>query len=377
MAIRIVFGYRAVLCVIAATTVGGCAASGRAADGSGGGGASADAEAGDSSSAGTGGGWDGGVIEAGLGDADPDGSCDYIVEQGKRTPLSLYIMYDKSSSMVGGKWDSAKAGMQAFLEDPKSDGIIVAFNLFPRDPDSTPACDQLAYKTPKVAYGALPGNAAPILTLLDSSTPDGTGTPIYPALGGALLAARDVAKPGESSAVLLVTDGEPQGPASTCAGVDPNDPQVIADMAATAASWPLPVYTYVIGLPGANQTFANQVAAAGKGEAILVGSTDVQLEFQQALATVLGQALPCEFVIPDKVDQGEIDPGNVNVIYTPGGSTDFQYLYQDATCSSGGWHYDDASPPTRIILCPSTCEQLKQDLGGTVQIMLGCKTVVK
>jgi hypothetical protein len=375
---------RSLFWFVAAAELGlmGPACAATQADESGGGAAGTSDAASEPSTGGSGGMLEGGILDTGLGDANPDGACDYIVEQGTRTPLSLYIMYDKSASMVGGKWESAKAGMQAFLEDPKSTGIMVAFNLFPRDPDGTPECDAKAYKTARVDYGPLPQNATAILALLDGETPDGTGTPIYPALGGAILAARDVAKPGASSAVLLVTDGEPQGPASLCAGVDPEDPQAIADLASTAAGWNPPVHTYVIGLPGANQSFANLVAAAGSGVAILVGSNDVQTEFQKALASVLGKALPCEFEIPEKVDKGEIDPTNVNVLYTPGGNSQFEYLYgvpdpSSPDCSQGDWYYDDPAHPTRIILCPGTCSTLKEDLEGKLEIMLGCKTMVK
>jgi hypothetical protein len=318
-----------------------------------------------------------GVFESGLGDAPRDASCAYIVEEGNRTPLSLYVMFDKSSSMQGTKWEGGKAGLQVFLEDPASAGIRVAFNLFPRTPDSVPACDQNAYKEPRVPYDVLPPNAQPIVDLLDGELPDGFGTPIYPALGGALLKALAEAKAGESAAVLLVTDGEPQGPASTCAGLDPEDTQVIAGIAAQAASMNPPVFTYVIGLPGANQAFASAVAAAGKGTAILVGSGDVGKEFQAALAAVLGTALPCEFFIPDKVAQGEIDPNNVNVIYTPGGGGSFETLPRSDDCDPPGWTYDDPQQPDRIVLCPQTCASIKADLEGKMEIMLGCATVVK
>ena len=342
----------------------------------GGGGLDASSETG--GAGGSGGIGDAAIFDTSFGDSiDPDAACDYIVENGNLTPLSLYIAYDKSSSMLGTKWDGGLAGLQAFLNDPKSAGIKVAFNLFPRAPDSTPPCDQFAYKEPKIPYDSLPQNAAPILALLGSTTPDGTTTPIYPALGGAILKAIEVSAPGESSAVLLVTDGEPVGPSSQCAGVNPEDPQVIADIAAVGASKNPPVYTYVIGLPGANQAFANQVAAAGKGAAIFVGSSNVQVEFQQALAVILGKALPCEYLIPEKVDKGDVNPGNVNVLFTPGGATSPETIPQTTDCSQGGWQYDNPAHPTRLILCPSTCEEIRADLEGKVEIMLGCKTVVK
>ena len=320
-----------------------------------------------------------GLLDTSLGDAPADASCVYLVDEGIRTPLNLYIMFDKSSSMVGTKWDSAKLGLAAFLNDPKSATVRVALNFFPRPPDSTPVCDQMAYKEPRVPFGELPQNAGALIDALDAESPDGFGTPTYPALGGAILAAIDVTATGESAAVLLVTDGEPQGPATSCGGVNPEDPVEIAKLAANGAAYHPPVTTYVIGLPGASQAVANQIAAAGgSGAAILVAASNVQQAFQDALAKVRGQALPCEFEIPTEVEQGEVEPGNVNVLYTSPASTEPDTIPKSLdACASGGWVYDDDAAPTRITLCPGTCEQIRDDLDGTIEIMLGCKTVVK
>ena len=34
-------------------------------------------------------------------------------EQGISKPVNLYVMFDKSASMAGNKWESAKAGLGA------------------------------------------------------------------------------------------------------------------------------------------------------------------------------------------------------------------------------------------------------------------------
>jgi len=320
------------------------------------------------------------ALDTGPGDAPLDGACAYVTEQAIATPLNLYIMLDKSSTMLGDKWDAAKAGLDLFLGDPASAGIKVAINFFPRDPDSTPACDQAAYKEPKVAFAALPGNAPAILQAITDQSPNGVSTPIYPALGGAILKGIEIAKnqPGDTSAVLLVTDGEPQGPAALCGGVDPQDPQAIAALAAVGVQ--NKVLTFVVGLPGVNQTVANQIAAGGGSDAaIVVGTSNTKADFQLALAAVRGKALPCEYVIPTKVAGGEVSPANVNVLFTPGGSTTYETIPQTTKdkCDGGGWYYDDPDHPKVIVLCPSTCTQFKVDLSGKVDIMLGCKTVVK
>ncbi len=294
----------------------------------------------------------------GSGGYGPDGPCGLITEEAKTTPLNLYITFDKSSSMAGNKWTSAKAGLSAFVNDPASAGVTVALNFFPLD--NNPTCDQFAYKPPVVAFDLLPQNAGPVEKALEMTTPNGFLTPMYPALGGAILAAKDQSQknPGESAAVLLITDGQPQGPADSCAGVNPEDPKAIAALAKTGTMFG--IKTFVIGLPGVAQATANQIAlAGGSGAAILVGSIDVQSEFQVALAKVRGQAVPCEYDLPDKVTEGQIGIGYVNVLLTPK-SGETSVLPQNPGCAGAGWKYDDPTKPDHISFCPQSCDASRQ-----------------
>lgn len=308
----------------------------------------------------------------------PDSACGAVSEKGKAIPLSLYIAFDKSSSMVtGNKWDNAKAGLGAFVNDPVSAGTSVALNFFPLPEEST--CDQFKYQTPKVPFGDLPANAQPIQDAIAAETPNGFKTPIYPALGGAILACADTLqqKPNTACAVLLVTDGAPVGPGPVCGGVNPEDPAVIASLANTGVK-NFKVLTFVIGLPGIPQNVADQIAAGGGTDsAILVGDVNVQQEFQNALAKARGKALPCEFQLPDKVGSGEIDTSLVNVVLTPSSGGNGQTILQNADCAGGaGWYYDNPLAPTKIQLCASTCSAVRADLGASIDVLLGCKTEI-
>lgn len=345
-----------------------------------GGGATAGSGGGSTSSSESAGGsiFDGGPSDGGL---TPDTACAHITEKANATPLNLYIMFDKSSSMVGDKWTSAKKGLATFVKAPKSAGIRVGLRFFPRDPDAVPACDQKAYKDPTVPFGELPENADAIIAAIEAESPNGFSTPIYPALGGAILGGIEVAKnnPGEVAAVLLVTDGEPQGPAGQCAGVDPEDPAVIAELASIGAKFDPPVRTYVIGLPGVNQAVANQIASAGDSkEAILVANVNVEAEFEKALEKVLGKALPCEYLLSEQVVTGEVAPNKVNIQITSSasGSPESHVLPQNQACDGPGWTYDDPIEPSLIVLCPATCADIKADLTAKIDILLGCETEV-
>ncbi len=331
-----------------------------------------------------GGGGQGGVVfavDSGSGGTEPDAACAFYSEQATGKPVNLYIMYDKSVSMAGSKWTSAQLGMSAFLNDEASEGLRVAIRFFPRDADTTPVCDQYAYKDPTVDFGELPGHASNIETAISSETPDGFNTPMYPALGGALLEGIEVAQdnPDEASAVLLVTDGQPQGPAALCGGVDPEDPAVIAGLAATGANYNPPVATFVVGLPGVDQSTANQIAQAGGTEsAILVSANDVQEEFKQALLKVRGKAVPCEYALPQPVIDGEVGISLVNIELTTGeAGAEPEMLPYNPSCNGDGWSYDDPDAPTEIVLCPQTCTALKEDFGAAIKVVLGCNTIVK
>jgi len=332
--------------------------------------------------AGAGGSGEGGGLfeDAGVGGEGIDAACALYEIQGVQKPVNLYIMFDKSSSMVGTRWDSAKAGLGAFVNDPTTTDVRVALRFFPRTPDAVPACDQMAYKEPTVPYGALPAAGADIMAAMDGEQPDGFDTPIYPALGGAILKGIDVATaaPTEASAVLLVTDGVPQGPAPICAGVNPEDPGVIADLAATGAGYDPPVSTYVVGLPGVDQSFANLVAAAGGTDsAILVSADDIEAQFQQALLLVSGDALPCSYEIPEQVTSGELSLEQVNIEVTPGNGDDPYVIPRNDDCDGPGWRYDDPDQPTAILLCAASCQALKSDKQAFIRVVLGCASIIR
>ena len=350
-------------------------------------------DSGSSSSEGAGAGSSGGVEPDGgmLGDApvdmppDPDAACGLVTEEAVVVPLNLYIMMDKSSSMVGddptveSKWDSAKVGLTAFVNSARFAGVRVALRFFPRDADAVPACDQNAYKMPLVPFGPLPDNAGAIVDAIEAEKPDGLSTPIYPALGGALLQGIEMAQnnPGEASAVLLVTDGKPQGPATQCGGANPEDPAAIAALAAAGARYRPPVRTYVIGLPGVDQSIANQIAAAGGTDAaVLVASTNIAREFERALAKVTGEALPCELEVPAQVAGGQVAFNDVNVLFGLNGAPQ-DILPQSPGCDGPGWRYDNPAAPTALVLCPDSCNAARDADAAKIQILLGCETEIR
>jgi hypothetical protein len=71
-----------------------------------------------------------------------------------------------------------------------------------------------------------------------------------------------------------------------------------------------------------------------------------------------------------------VDLSRVNVDYTNGAGTKTRVL-QDAAkecAQASGWRY--SPDKTKIVLCGSTCEQVKNDPKAVIDIVLGCPSEV-
>ena len=107
---------------------------------------------------------------------------------------------------------------------------------------------------------------------------------------------------------------------------------------------------------------------------------NVQQQFQQALDDIRGQALGCEYAIPQPT-MGDRDYNTVNVEYSPGNGGDpitVPKVNSPAECPADGfaWYYDDNNNPNRILLCAGACGTVSADDMGTIDIVLGCATII-
>jgi len=271
-------------------------------------------------------------------------------------------------------------------------------------------CDVTMYATPVVPIAALPGNATgQAMTLANSltaHTPDGY-TPTGPALKGAVQYAQQYAgtHAGHKLAVVLVTDGLPLGftdyfdpntgiihygfPRTECS---PNDIPGIAAVAAAAAApagGKPGIPTFVIGVYSSAEGSSigdklNQIATGGgTAPAILVDtSQDVSAVLQTKLSEIRTKAIACDYQIPTS----GVSFDKVNVTFTTGGNdVPVGHSASDGTmgtaCDSrGGWYYDkdvknDGGTPSKITVCPATCQMFQSDLNGKVNVVLGCPTI--
>jgi hypothetical protein len=245
-------------------------------------------------------------------------------------------------------------------------------------------CESTMYANPTVPITALPNGTASVMGSLAARKPEGL-TPTAPALAGAIEHARARMKvnPARKVAVVLASDGFP----SACM---PNTIEAVADLARAGADGVPAVATFAIGVvspsekDSATANLGSVAIAGGTTRAFVINTAaDVTHDFQDALTAIRSSALACEFKLPNP-PVGTLDYTRVNVQLTRGdGSAEtIPNVANKAACdpARGGWYYDvDASgggQPTTIVTCGATCDRLRAEVRGQVDIVLGCRTVV-
>jgi hypothetical protein len=101
--------------------------------------------------------------------------------------------------------------------------------------------------------------------------------------------------------------------------------------------------------------------------------------FDALARSVIGASrLDCAWAIPDAPAGQTFAVGQVNVQYTAAGTSAPESIYYvespDQCGAQGGWYYDDNGSPSRLLVCPSTCERLQADGRGKLDVLFGCET---
>lgn len=272
------------------------------------------------------------------------------------------------------KWQPVVRATKSFFTDASSSGIHASLTFFPARSDR---CDAERYLEPDVAMTPLPSTT--FADAIDAITPadaDGWrgGTPTLAVLTGTFdfLAQRAQVDPDGAYAVVLVTDGHPQG----CSD-DEDDIARVAER--IAAERPVP--TYVIGVanpPGGPDTIGNLnllAEAGGTERALIIPTGDPEATTRELRATIEGirsETRVCVAAIPENPGGEPLDVNRVNVTLSSAtGSTPLGY---DAACSEPhAWRFDDAANPRNIVLCEGTCAELRADLTLTLTVEFGCE----
>jgi hypothetical protein len=377
------------------------------ASGGGGGAAGAGASGGGAGVGGTGAGGTGIIVgpgtDSGIG-ANDSGGCASSTIKAEIIPANMLFVIDRSGSMNcnlppitsssdceakpdradpmrPSKWEIIRDALKsAFASLPPTASAGISY--FSND-------DECGVQSmPSVAVKAI--DAAQVAALsasLDAMKPAG-GTPI---VGATILGYRhlhqQLSLPGSDFLVLLTDGSESCTPADVAGLVSTQVPNAFS----------VGIRTFSIGVPGseAARGLLSQIAFAGGTAATatcdhsggkdvgdchfdMTTSQDFAGDLRKALATITGKALTCTFDVPAGPAGVPVDRNRVNVNFTPGGGVATPILQDNTTaCDQGadGWQYADND--SKIVLCGPICAKVKTDPSARIDIVLGCRTVIK
>ena len=114
-----------------------------------------------------------------------------------------------------------------------------------------------------------------------------------------------------------------------------------------------------------------------RGQKLSICAEDWSALFAQLEEAIVSTAtIPCDFEVPPPPRGETLDPSAVQVVFRPTGSAEEQFPRAESAAACGdetAWHYDDASDPSRIELCPAACDAVKRS--GKVDIAFGCEPI--
>jgi hypothetical protein len=328
---------------------------------------------------------------------DPDAACVSEPRAGEQVPLDLFFMVDKSGSMGCGvpsqgncesapnppppvnRWTSIKEALTAFINSPQSAQLGMGIGFFPQysNPNGTGTlrCTPQDYATPAAQIGILPGHAAAVQAAIDAQVINGN-TPTVPALSGAIQYATTYAQMnrGRTVAIVFASDGLP----TSCTQNNNNIAGAEAVARAAAMGTP-PIRTYVLGVGPSLQNLNAIAVAGGTQQAHLVESGGAA-ELITALNLIRKNALTCDYQIPI-IPGKPLDLTLVAIKVKVGATGMEQYIARVdsvAQCGAtqGGWYFDNPAAPTKITLCPATCNPLLMTMGSSLTVHIGCRVVI-
>ena len=314
-------------------------------------------------------------------DEDGGTQCGLVSFELVRNPPDLFLVLDRSGSMkddnagntpaagVPSKWDQVKPAVMMAVTQTNMD-VSWGLKTFPEtDPNSSSDCAPLSV-TSKIDVPVAPANATAINAAVNTTTPEGNGTPTASAIKVAVDYLNKL-NDGAKHYILLATDGEPSCTASLAAG---NSTQAHAD-AVTAVSTAAAggVKTFVVGVATTKTNDAmtlNDMAVAG-GEAqpnpnplaTKFYLSESQADLVNAIKAITGQISTCTFPLSSPPPVPEHIAVKVSGVKAP----------QDTT-HTDGWDYTDGTF-TAVQVYGSWCDMIKT-AANMVNIIFGCKDII-
>ena len=319
----------------------------------------------------------------------------------QRDPIYMLMVLDGSGSMLDdSKWAAIVPALEGFidtLQSMKDTTFGLGLTIFS---DSSDPTDGGPYTKMDVPIAFVDDAQAVLLhQRLDVAVPKGQ-TPTLAVLTGqyplveAYVPTPPLKVGGGHKVLVLMTDGVPYPDTAT---QQPKCIQAAKDEFAKAA--PVgPVTTFAVGIGHTfpydptvyDPMFMGQLALAGGAPnqpcayfetkyaqnmchfqiTPVGGQTQIEQDLLIAFDKIRAKVTSCDLTLDTT---GIIDPGLVNVVYTDPYNT--QHVLEDDP--SDGWTYDNPQAPTKVVLHGQACDDLKANPSGQVEVVLGCKTIVK
>jgi hypothetical protein len=287
---------------------------------------------------------------------------------------------------VTDKWCFATNALAEYFMSPASKGNRAALQFMTSPNDDCAGGADNSEATPVVPLTTLPvGASDALITALSDATPaGGLGTHIESALRGIADFTSSHVTPGREMIGVLITDGDPNG----CSGDIPTLATILSDHLTSTG-----LKTFIIGMTGSTPANLEALAVAGGGPSHgpefcandagschywSVGDGDGAAIANALKQIQLATLIPCEYQIPVPPTGETFDSNLVNLRYTSadGGIASIRGVSDMSACGTGGgWFYDNASSPTKIELCPSSCDLVGAATGTAhVDVAYGCAT---
>jgi hypothetical protein len=132
------------------------------------------------------------------------------------------------------------------------------------------------------------------------------------------------------------------------------------------------------------ETYTELVHRTSGVRAKICDSASTWSSFLDTVATAVGQSakLTCSLPIPTPDAPAVLDPSAINVSIDDDSGSSLVYKVAGAAgCGAGGgWYYDDDANPTRVLLCPASCDLAQSRLDSAharIDVFFGCTTLIR
>lgn len=305
-----------------------------------------------------------------------DEACQSSATKIEFIPTVIEFVLDDSGSMTKERWDSFGAAFEELvtsMESKVDPALYVGGLLFNGSTKADPAivdatqADDLRQLIDKRGSGGTPTLEAMtsgyrVLTRFKSPVGD-------PALAKRVLVVMSDGQPnsGETQIVSMAEENfqetPPVGPILTFSigvgkfGDSSYSPKFMGDIAVAGGTAPA---NCDVESTDETTTCHFQVTP-GDDTSVMTAALSA------AFAKIRAQTATCEF--PFALEKGS-DPSRVNVLLTD----DQGQVTKVKQNPNDGWSYDNPTNPTRVILNGASCEKVKSQTNGKVELQFGCAT---